>query len=220
MHPLRRAAPELRHPVLLACLLSLTFVWTPATPGLMAQEARINPAGRAVLITGATSGIGRLTTELLARRGFFVYAGARSADDMASLNALAGVQAIRLDVTVPEQIEAAVATVRAGGRGLYALINNAGVATLGPVVEIRDQDLHSTCALIFGGRSGDPGVCGADRGEPRPDSHDYLDRGVGALRVHQPLCAQQVRRGGFRRSIGRGDDPFGSGGGGHRARRL
>lgn len=101
----------------------------------------MEPAGQAVLITGATSGIGRLTTELLASRGFFVYAGARSDEDLASLNALDGVQAIRLDVTVPEQIEAAVATVRAGGRGLYALINNAGTATLGPIAEIRDEDL-------------------------------------------------------------------------------
>jgi NAD(P)-dependent dehydrogenase (short-subunit alcohol dehydrogenase family) len=110
-------------------------------PRLSAQGARIDPEGRAVLITGATSGIGRLTAELLAERGFFVYAGARSDEDMASLNALEAVQAVRLDVTVPEQIEAAVETVRAGGRGLYALINNAGVATLGPMAEIRDQDL-------------------------------------------------------------------------------
>ena len=94
-----------------------------------------------MLITGATSGIGRLTAELLAERGFFVYAGARSDRDMATLNAISGVQAVRLDVTVPDQIEAAVETIRAGGRGLYALINNAGVATLGPIAEIRDQDL-------------------------------------------------------------------------------
>jgi NAD(P)-dependent dehydrogenase (short-subunit alcohol dehydrogenase family) len=107
----------------------------------VAQDARVEPDGRAVLITGATSGIGRLTAELLAERGFFVYAGARSDEDIASLNALDGVQAVRLDVTVPEQIETAVEMVRSGGRGLYALINNAGVATLGPIAEIRDQDL-------------------------------------------------------------------------------
>ncbi len=106
-----------------------------------AQEASVDPDGRAVLITGATSGIGRLTTELLAQRGFFVYAGARSERDMASLNALDSVQAVRLDVTIPGQIEAAVETVRAGGRGLYALINNAGVGTLGPAAELRDEDL-------------------------------------------------------------------------------
>lgn len=140
MHPLGTVSNP-RRSTLLAGALLLTFAAPPASPGLMAQEARIDPAGRAVLITGATSGIGRLTAELLAERGFFVYAGARKDEDMASLDALEGVQAIRLDVTVPGDIEAAVATVRDGGRGLYALINNAGVATLGPVAEIRDQDL-------------------------------------------------------------------------------
>jgi NAD(P)-dependent dehydrogenase (short-subunit alcohol dehydrogenase family) len=130
-----------RQPGFLTAILILTLASISTVSPLVAQETRIDPAGRAVLITGATSGIGRLTTELLAKRGFFVYAGARSEEDMASLNAMEGVQAIRLDVTVPAQIEAAVATVRAGGRGLYALINNAGVGTLGPMSEIRDEDL-------------------------------------------------------------------------------
>lgn len=140
MHPFRLVSPPPRCP-LLAAIAALAFASTPGLSQAADQAARIDPAGRAVLITGATSGIGRLTAELLARRGFFVYAGARSDEDMASLNAMDGVQAVRLDVTVPEQIEAAVETVRAGGRGLYALINNAGVATLGPIAEIRDRDL-------------------------------------------------------------------------------
>ena len=42
-------------------------------------------------------------------------------------------QAIRLDVTKPEDVDAAVETVNKGGRGLYGLVNNAGVGTLGPV---------------------------------------------------------------------------------------
>ena len=111
------------------------------SPVAALQSSPVEPSGRAVLVTGATSGIGRLTTELLAERGFFVYAGARSDADMADLNALDSVQAVRLDVTIPEHIDAAVETVREGGRGLYALINNAGVATLGPIAEIRDGDL-------------------------------------------------------------------------------
>lgn len=140
MYPFRRIAPYPWRSVPVA-VAALALSSTPGGAQPARQAARIEPAGRAVLITGATSGIGRLTTELLARRGFFVYAGARSNEDMASLNALDSVQAVRLDVTVPEQIEAAVETVRAGGRGLYALINNAGVATLGPIAEIRDRDL-------------------------------------------------------------------------------
>ncbi len=96
---------------------------------------------RAVLVTGASSGIGRKTTELLAANGFFVYAGARKEADLAELGKLANVQPIELDVTKQEQIDAAVQTVRDGGRGLYGLINNAGVAVLGPLIELRESDL-------------------------------------------------------------------------------
>jgi len=46
-----------------------------------------------------------------------------------------------LDVTKPDEIRAAVKTVREAGRGLYGLINNAGVAVVGPLLEMRDEDL-------------------------------------------------------------------------------
>jgi NAD(P)-dependent dehydrogenase (short-subunit alcohol dehydrogenase family) len=96
----------------------------------------------AVLVTGASSGIGRRTAEVLAANGFFVYAGARKDADLAELSALEHVQGIRLDVTDPEQIAAAVATVEAGGRGLFGLINNAGVAVVAPLIEVTDADLE------------------------------------------------------------------------------
>jgi NAD(P)-dependent dehydrogenase (short-subunit alcohol dehydrogenase family) len=99
-------------------------------------------AQRAVLVTGASSGIGRKTVELLAKRGFFVYAGARKEQDLKELGAIDNVQAIRLDVTVAADIEAAVKTVRDAGRGLYALINNAGVLVLAPMIELRETDLQ------------------------------------------------------------------------------
>lgn len=117
-------------------LLALSLLLAPAH----AQESGSAPR-RAVLVTGASTGIGRATTELLAREGFFVYAGARSDDDLAALAALENVEALRLDVTKPEQIEAAAARVREAGRGLYGLINNAGVAIVGPLIELRESDL-------------------------------------------------------------------------------
>ena len=138
--PRLRVGPFTPATLLGAALVPLLL--EPAMPGPdRSARAQIRPEGRAVLITGASSGIGRLTTELLAERGFFVYAGARSDEDLAALDALENVQAVRLDVTVPADVEAALETVRAGGRGLYALVNNAGVATLGPIAEIRDEDL-------------------------------------------------------------------------------
>jgi NAD(P)-dependent dehydrogenase (short-subunit alcohol dehydrogenase family) len=98
-------------------------------------------ADRAVLVTGATSGIGLKMTEVLAANGFFVYAGGRKAEDIARLSAMDNVQGIRLDVTVQDDIDAAVRTIEAEGRGLYGLINNAGVAVVGPLVEMPEEDM-------------------------------------------------------------------------------
>jgi len=106
------------------------------------KHVGVQEAQKAVLVTGASSGIGRKITEHLAARGYFVYAGARSAEDLRELNAMENVQSVRLDVTIQEEIDAAVETVREAGRGLYGLVNNAGVAVVGPLIEVEEEDLH------------------------------------------------------------------------------
>lgn len=98
-------------------------------------------AQKAVLITGASSGIGRNMAETLAANGYFVYAGARKQADLDALNKIPNIQSIRLDVTKQDEIDAAVETVRAGGKGLYGLVNNAGIVALGPVTEIDEDEL-------------------------------------------------------------------------------
>lgn len=117
--------------------LILVSVWSSPLP-VFAQGVG---QGRAVLVTGASSGIGLRMTEVLAENGFHVYAGARSADDLAGLNEMDNVQSVRLDVNVREDIEAAVEFVEAQGRGLYGLINNAGVAVIGPMIEMTEEDM-------------------------------------------------------------------------------
>jgi NAD(P)-dependent dehydrogenase (short-subunit alcohol dehydrogenase family) len=92
-------------------------------------------------VTGATSGIGRNIAETLAADGYFVYAGARKQADMDALNEIPNMQAVRLDVTKQDEIDAAVETVRAGGKGLYGLVNNAGIALIGPINEIDEDEL-------------------------------------------------------------------------------
>ncbi len=116
-----------------ACLAAL-LLFCLSTPVVADAQAPEN-ANKAVLVTGASSGIGLRITELLASQGYFVYAGARSQKDLDALNALENVEAVRLDVTVQDEIDAAVETVRKGGRGLYGLVNNAGVFTGGPLIE-------------------------------------------------------------------------------------
>ena len=73
---------------------------------------------RAVLVTGASSGIGLLIAEKLASNDFYVYAGARKKEDLERLDAIDNVSAVRLDVTVQSDVDAAVAFVKGEGRGL------------------------------------------------------------------------------------------------------
>jgi NAD(P)-dependent dehydrogenase (short-subunit alcohol dehydrogenase family) len=126
-------------------LLALTALLALSVPSLTSQGTTLNAqeAGsqRAVLVTGASTGIGRKTAELLASRGFFVYAGARKAADLAELDAIENIRSIRLDVTIQDEIDAAVETVRAEGRGLYGLINNAGVAVIAPLIEADEEEM-------------------------------------------------------------------------------
>jgi NAD(P)-dependent dehydrogenase (short-subunit alcohol dehydrogenase family) len=103
---------------------------TPATDKL----------SRAVLVTGASSGIGHEITERLARDGYFVYATARKEADLAALGAIRNVQPVRLDVTQPADIAAAVELIAKAGRGLYGLVNNAGVGTYGTIADMSPDE--------------------------------------------------------------------------------
>ena len=97
---------------------------------------------KAVLVTGASTGIGRKIAEVLAEQGYFVYAGARKQKDLDALNEIDNVQSIKLDVTIQEQIDAAVEIVNEGGRGLYGLVNNAGIFIGGPLADVDLQEFQ------------------------------------------------------------------------------
>lgn len=120
-----------------ACWIGLTLLLC----GPLAQaEAPAAGSPKAVLVTGASTGIGRMITERLAADGYFVYAGARKDKDLKELNAIKNVQAIRIDVTKADEIAAAVETVTIAGRGLYGLVNNAGVAVTGTFMDTKEED--------------------------------------------------------------------------------
>ena len=121
-------------PSLLACLAvlaALTF-----NPALSADS----PPPKAVLVTGASTGIGHKITERLAADGYFVYATARKPEDLKRLSAMKNVQAVPLDVTRPEEIAVALATITKAGRGLYGLVNNAGIVTAGSIAEMKLEE--------------------------------------------------------------------------------
>lgn len=95
---------------------------------------------RVVLVTGASTGFGRLTAEALARRGHIVFAGLR---DLAGRNARAAadlsgftggdLRVVELDVTDDRAPERAVAAVLDSAGHLDVVVNNAGVVYAGPV---------------------------------------------------------------------------------------
>jgi NAD(P)-dependent dehydrogenase (short-subunit alcohol dehydrogenase family) len=121
--------------------ITILAVLLPGLPQPVLADAESGGAQKAVLVTGASSGIGRNLAEALAENGYFVFAGARKQADLDALNEIPNIQAVRLDVTKQEEIDAAVETVRASAKGLYGLVNNAGVVTLGPIAEIDEDDL-------------------------------------------------------------------------------
>ncbi|MFT4654514.1 MAG: NAD(P)-dependent dehydrogenase (short-subunit alcohol dehydrogenase family) [Patiriisocius sp.] len=95
---------------------------------------------KSVLVTGASTGIGRNLAETLARNGHHVYAGARKEKDLTALNAIENITAVRLDVTKQDEIDAVVALIQESGTGLYALVNNAGIGGGGVVAQTTIED--------------------------------------------------------------------------------
>ena len=120
--------------IIMLCLYSAffwaSFSFANASDGVSGDKQK------AVLVTGASTGIGRMITEVLAANGYFVYAGARKQVDLDQLNRIENVQSIRIDVMIQEEVDEAVKVVRAGGRGLHGLVNNAGVIIVGPSIEV------------------------------------------------------------------------------------
>lgn len=85
-----------------------------------------------VLVTGASSGMGREFAERLLAEGMTVYVAARRADRMAAL-AEKGAIVLEMDITKDDQIVAAVQRIVDGHGGVDVLINNAGYGQYGAV---------------------------------------------------------------------------------------
>jgi NAD(P)-dependent dehydrogenase (short-subunit alcohol dehydrogenase family) len=101
-----------------------------------------------ILITGTSTGIGRETALHLAELGHTVYASMRSLDRAAPLGDAAASRAVsphilQLDVTDAGSVERGVAGVLAAEGRIDALVNNAGIGTLGSTEFTSDEDAHA-----------------------------------------------------------------------------
>lgn len=110
------------------------------------MSAERAPQERAVVVTGASSGIGRAIALYLSDRGWSVFAGVRRGEDATSLRAAdSSIVPLLIDVTDAESVRRAVADVRAqlDGVPLCGLVNNAGVAGGGPVEFLSLDELRA-----------------------------------------------------------------------------
>jgi NAD(P)-dependent dehydrogenase (short-subunit alcohol dehydrogenase family) len=94
-----------------------------------------NAISKAVLITGCSTGIGRATAELLAAKGWTVYATARNPDSVRDLGTK-GCKTMALDVCDDASIRAAVSAIEQAEGAVGVLINNAGYGQEGAVEEV------------------------------------------------------------------------------------
>jgi NAD(P)-dependent dehydrogenase (short-subunit alcohol dehydrogenase family) len=93
---------------------------------------------KTIFITGASSGLGRLTAIHFAQQGWQVAATMRKPEQKAELGKHANIKVLRLDVTDRDQVKAAVSQSIAAFSRIDVVVNNAGVGVYGPL-EFADE---------------------------------------------------------------------------------
>lgn len=101
---------------------------------------------KVILITGVSSGFGRATAQLLAQQGYTVYGSLRK-----PCNAPPAVRLVTIDLSKPETIRQAVATIIDREGHIDVLINNAGMHSGGPAETIEEEHLRLQIETSFTG---------------------------------------------------------------------
>lgn len=105
---------------------------------------------RIALVTGASSGIGKATTELLANNGFYVFAMARRKDRLEQIRS-DHIEPIPLDVTDAQAVTATVDYIITTKGRIDVLVNNAGFGQLGAIECVPMEAAHHQFEVnIFG----------------------------------------------------------------------
>ena len=94
---------------------------------------------KVVLITGASSGMGKETAKCLLNENYTVYAVARRVEKMADLKKM-GAHILKMDITKSEDIEAVIKTIAENHKGVDVLINNAGYGLYGAMEDTSIED--------------------------------------------------------------------------------
>ncbi len=103
---------------------------------------------KVVLITGASSGMGKITAETLSQNGYIVYAGTRDENFKAND---ASLKNIYLDVTKTDSINAAVDTIIKNEGKIDVLVNNAGYGLVATVEDATDEEMFKQFDVnVFG----------------------------------------------------------------------
>ncbi|WP_051461376.1 SDR family NAD(P)-dependent oxidoreductase [Tomitella biformata] len=104
-----------------------------------------------VIITGASSGLGRATAELMIAEGARVVIADTNREAGEAVASAIGAQFARTDVGNPEEVDALVAATVAQYGRLDVMCNNAGVIATTPVIETTDADFDRMVTVNFAG---------------------------------------------------------------------
>jgi short-subunit dehydrogenase len=103
-----------------------------------------------ILITGASSGMGKEAARLLLSQGHVVYAAARRIELMQDLQAF-GAHPLKMDVTDEAQMQAGIARITAAHGGVDVLVNNAGFGIYGAMEDTSMVDARYQFDVNFFG---------------------------------------------------------------------
>lgn len=102
-------------------------------------------------ITGCSTGFGRELASQLLKKGYSVVATARKPSDISDLGAMGDALLLKLDVTQPSQIQAAVQAAQVRFQHIDVLVNNAGIGYFAAIEEGEDEEIRRMFDInVFG----------------------------------------------------------------------
>ena len=109
---------------------------------------------KVVLITGASSGFGKISAEYLAEKGYIVYGTSRNPKE----ERIGDVRMLKMDVTDPASVEAAVSLLLSEQKRIDVVVNNAGMGICGALELASTEEINLQMSTNF---MGTVNVCNA-----------------------------------------------------------